>query len=100
MLLLNYRQLALVGLEIENLPRFSFLAGLLGQKTRLRLPMGFLMARCAEGDQILGSVIAQSAARLNVMDSKTLFLTKTLFACYFNRIRRCHSQAKRDSSRT
>ena len=36
----------------------------------LRLPMGFLMARCAEGDQILGSVIAQSAPRLNVMDLK------------------------------
>ena len=34
--------------------------------------MGFLMARCAEGDQILGSVIAQSASRLNVMDLKTL----------------------------
>ena len=34
--------------------------------------MGFLMTRCAEGDQILGSVIAQSASRLNVMDLKTL----------------------------
>ena len=34
--------------------------------------MGFLMARCAEGDQILGSVIAQSAPRLNVMDLKIL----------------------------
>ena len=32
--------------------------------------MGFLMARRAEGDQILGSVIAQSAPRLNVMDLK------------------------------
>jgi hypothetical protein len=32
--------------------------------------MGFLMARCAEGDQILGSVIAQSATPLNVMDLK------------------------------
>jgi hypothetical protein len=32
--------------------------------------MGFLMTRCAEGDQILGRVIAQSAARLNVMDLK------------------------------
>jgi hypothetical protein len=32
--------------------------------------MGFLMARCAEGDQILGSVIAQSAPRLNVVDLK------------------------------
>ena len=32
--------------------------------------MGFLMARCAEGDQILGSVIAQSAPPLNVMDLK------------------------------
>ena len=34
--------------------------------------MGFLMARRAEGDQILGSVIAQSAPRLNVMDLKIL----------------------------
>ncbi len=38
----------------------------------LRIPMGFLMARCAEGDQILGRVIAQSAPRLNVMDLKIL----------------------------
>ncbi len=34
--------------------------------------MDFLMTRCAEGDQILGSVIAQLAARLNVMNLKTL----------------------------
>jgi hypothetical protein len=34
--------------------------------------MGFLMARRAEGDQILGSVIAQSAPPLNVMDLKIL----------------------------
>jgi len=34
--------------------------------------MGFLMALCAESNQILGSVIAQSAPRLNVMDLKTL----------------------------
>ena len=40
--------------------------------TIVRLPMGFLMARRAKGDQILGSVIAQSASRLNVMDLKTL----------------------------
>ena len=32
--------------------------------------MDFSMARCAEDDQILGSVIAQSAPRLNVMDLK------------------------------
>jgi hypothetical protein len=32
--------------------------------------MSFLMARHAEGDQILGSIIAQSAPRLNVMDLK------------------------------
>src|ERR1019366_3289825 len=38
----------------------------------LGLPMGFLMARCAEGDHILGRVITQSASRLNVMDLKTL----------------------------
>ena len=30
------------------------------------------MARCAEGDQILGNVIAESAPRLNVMDLKIL----------------------------
>jgi hypothetical protein len=30
------------------------------------------MARCAEGHQILGSVIAQSATRTNVMDLKIL----------------------------
>jgi len=30
--------------------------------------MDFLMARRAEGDQIFGRVIAQSASRLNVMD--------------------------------
>ena len=34
--------------------------------------MGILMARCAEGDQILGSVIAQSASRPNVMNLKIL----------------------------
>ena len=32
--------------------------------------MGFLVARRAEGDQIFGNVIAQSAPRLNVMDLK------------------------------
>jgi hypothetical protein len=36
----------------------------------LGLPMGFLMARRAEGDQILGNVIAQPASRLKVMDLK------------------------------
>ena len=34
--------------------------------------MGFLMARCAEGDQILGSIVAQSAPPPNVMDLKIL----------------------------
>jgi len=34
------------------------------------LPMSFLMACGAEGDQILGSVVAQSAPRQNVMDLK------------------------------
>ena len=38
----------------------------------LPLSVSFLMARRAEGDQILGSVIAQSASRLNVMDLETL----------------------------
>jgi hypothetical protein len=46
--------------------------GLLGQKTPLGLPMGFLMARRAEGNQILGSIIAQSASWLNVMYLKIL----------------------------
>jgi hypothetical protein len=32
--------------------------------------MGLLMARCAEGDQILSSVSSQSASWLNVMDLK------------------------------
>jgi len=32
--------------------------------------MGFLMARRAEGNQILGCVIAQSASRLDMMDLK------------------------------
>jgi len=32
--------------------------------------MGFLMARRAEGDQILGSVIAQLAPPLDMMDLK------------------------------
>ena len=34
--------------------------------------MGFLMAQRAEGNEILGSVIAQSAPWLNVMDLKIL----------------------------
>ncbi len=32
--------------------------------------MGLLMARSAEGDQILGSIIAQAAPRLNVVNLK------------------------------
>jgi hypothetical protein len=36
------------------------------------LPVGFLMARRAERDQIFGSVIAQSATPLYVMDLKIL----------------------------
>jgi hypothetical protein len=32
--------------------------------------MGFLMARRAQGDQILGNIISESAPRLNVMDLK------------------------------
>ena len=34
--------------------------------------MRFLMARCAEDDQILSDIVAQSAPRLNVMNLKTL----------------------------
>jgi hypothetical protein len=49
-----------------------------GQNIPLGLPMRFLMARCAESDQILGSVITQSAARLNVMDLKILHATARL----------------------
>jgi len=48
------------------------MSGLMGRQTLLGLLMDFLVARCAEGDQILGSVIAQSAPRLNVMDLKIL----------------------------
>ena len=40
--------------------------------TFLLAPMGFLMARRAEGNQILGSVVAQSASWTNVMDLKIL----------------------------
>jgi hypothetical protein len=36
----------------------------------LDLPMSFLMARSAEGNQILGRVIAEAASRLNMMDMK------------------------------
>src|SRR5580704_1604186 len=32
--------------------------------------MGLLMARCAEGDQILGRVITEAAACLNMVDLK------------------------------
>jgi len=39
--------------------------------TILKLPMGFLTAGCAKGNQILGRVITQSASRLNVMDLKS-----------------------------
>jgi len=48
------------------------MTGRLGQMARPRLPMGLLMARRAEGNQILGIVIAQSTARPNVMHLKTL----------------------------
>jgi len=34
--------------------------------------MGLLMACCAESDQIFGSVIAESAPRLDVVDLKIL----------------------------
>ena len=40
--------------------------------------MGFLMARRAEGDQIIGLVIAQSTSWLNVMDLKTLHASARL----------------------
>src|SRR5579863_5589058 len=46
------------------------MASLIGQWTQLGLPMGFLMARCAKCDQILGNIIAQTAPWLNVMDLK------------------------------
>jgi len=44
----------------------------------LPLSMSFSVTRCAEGDQILGSVIAQSAPRLNVMDLKIFHPTARL----------------------
>jgi hypothetical protein len=40
--------------------------------------MGFLMARRAEGDQILGSVIAQSASPLNMVDLKIFNISARL----------------------
>jgi hypothetical protein len=48
------------------------MSGLLGQETLLGLTMRFSMAGHAEGDQIFGCVIAQSASRLNVMDLNIL----------------------------
>ena len=44
----------------------------------VHLFMDFLMACCAESDQILGSVIAQSAPRLNVMDLKIFHSSTSL----------------------
>jgi hypothetical protein len=35
-----------------------------------RMLSDLLIARCTEGDQILGRVVAQSAPRLNLMDLK------------------------------
>ena len=63
-----FQQPAQLGELFRQLPADSWV----GCDVPLGLPMGFLMARCAEGDQILGSVIAQSASRLNVMDLKTV----------------------------
>ena len=40
--------------------------------------MGLSMARCAEGNQILGNVIAKSATRTNVMDLKILHVPARL----------------------
>ena len=46
----------------------------------LGLPMGFLMAQRAKGNQIVGRVIAQSAAGLDVMDLKILHTPTRLAA--------------------
>jgi hypothetical protein len=46
--------------------------GPLYRNEQLPLPMGFSMARRAEGDQILGNVTTLLASRLNVMDLKGL----------------------------
>ena len=43
-------------------------------------PMGFLMARRAEGDQILGNIISESAPRLYVMDLKAFHAPARLTA--------------------
>lgn len=40
--------------------------------------MNFLMARRGEDDQILGSIFAQAAPRLNVMDLKILHSSTSL----------------------
>ena len=42
------------------------------------MPMGFLMARRTEGDQILGCVIAQLAPPLDMMDLKIFHTTARL----------------------
>src|SRR5579862_8754983 len=41
-------------------------------KLKLGAPVGFLMAQCTKSDQVLDSVIAPSASRLNVMDLEIL----------------------------
>ena len=41
-------------------------------KDPAKIADGLFMARCADGDQFLLSVIAQSASRPNVMDLETL----------------------------
>ena len=61
----------LVQEDYPDLP-LSSMTGLLGQKTRLGLPMGFLMAPCAKSYEILSRIIAQSAPGFEVMNLKTL----------------------------
>jgi hypothetical protein len=54
--------------------------------------MGLLMAQCAEDDQILGSVIAQSAPPLNVMDLKIFYPPERLTTPYSPRQTQHHSE--------
>jgi hypothetical protein len=64
----------------KNKEFYSLLYGAESISSLLISPVGLLMARCAEGNQILGSVIAQSASRTNVMDLKILHAPAQLAA--------------------
>ena len=62
----------------ENKEFYSLLYGAESINSLLISPMGLLMTRCTEGNQIFGGVIAQSATRTNVMDLEILHLPAQL----------------------